>query len=63
MECLKGGRFVGYRAGSASSGAYYFLEHVFGAIDEDLGCARYGGCDVQFVSVIPWPDSENRGDS
>ena len=47
---MKGGRFFGYRAGSASSGAYYFfLEHMLGAIDEDLGCARYGGCGVQFV--------------
>jgi len=50
---LEGGRFFGYRAGSALSGVYYFLEHVLGAVDEDLGCARYSGCGVQFVSAIP----------
>jgi len=46
---MKGGRFFGYRVGSASKGAYHFLEHVLGALDEDSGCAGYGGCDVQFV--------------
>ena len=43
--------------GSSSSGAYYFLEHVLGAVDDDLDCARYGGCGVQFVSAILWLDS------
>ena len=43
----------GWKLGSALSGAYYFLEHVLGAVDEDLGCARYSGCGVQFVSAIP----------
>ena len=41
----------------ALSGVYCFLEHVLGAVDDDLGCARYGGCDVQFVGAIPWLDS------
>ena len=54
---MKGGRYFGCRAGSSSSGAYYFLEHVLGAVDGDLGCARYGGCDAQFVSAVPWLDS------
>ena len=34
------------------------FEHVLGTLDGDLGCARCIGCDVQFVVVIPWLDSE-----
>ena len=37
----------------ALSGVYCFLEHVLGAVDDDLGCARYSGCGVQFVGAIP----------
>ena len=43
---------------SASSRAYCFLEHALGAIDEDLGCARDGGCGVYFVSAVSWLGSE-----
>ena len=31
---------------------------MLGAIGDDLGFARYGGCDVQSVGVISWLDSE-----
>ena len=55
---MKGGRFFGYRVDSASSRAYYISEHVLGALDEDLACALYGGCDVQFSGAIPWLDSK-----
>ena len=24
------------------------------AIDVEFGCARSGGCDVQFMSAVPW---------
>jgi hypothetical protein len=55
---LKGGRFFGCRVGSASSGAYYFSEHVVGALDEDLACALYGGYGVHFSGAIPWLGSK-----
>ena len=56
---MLGGQKVLWLQGSQRmSRACYFLENLLDTLDGDLGCARYGACDVQFVSVIPWLDSD-----